>query len=461
MVDLFCGGDHGVRQLGVQSVSCHYGLRLLDDLDRVLAGVKSSFQNLLRAFRYPNYRRFFLGQGIAVAGFWMSTSAMGWLLYRMTEDPFVLGLMGFCMHGPTFFLTPFGGVVGDRWSRRNVIIAAQSLNGIIFGVLAVLTLFELVQVWQILAGCVLLGVVKAFEMPARQALVVDVVDRREDLSNAIALNSTVFHSGRLAGPILAGVVIIPLAGEGACFLLHSLGLVIAVRCFLSLRISRPRKEKPRKAIFSEMGEGFSYAFGYSPVRSLLFLLFAFALMGQPYNSLLPVFVRAVLEGDSSTFGFLIGASGLGAVVAALGLASRSSILGMGKIIFISGALYGLSLLAFAGSSLLPISILLQFLIGYTSINVMVGANTIIQTLVDDELRGRVMSLLGLVHLGTLPFGTLLFGRLASVIGAPQTVMFGAIGVLAAVSVFGMRLPTMRKVSLPRLREKGILPGPSS
>ncbi|MBC2601267.1 MFS transporter [Puniceicoccus vermicola] len=423
--------------------------------------MKSSFQNLLRAFRYPNYRRFFLGQGIAVAGFWMSVSAMGWLLYRLTDDPFMLGLMGFCMHGPTFFLTPFGGVVGDRISRRNVIIVAQSMNCLIFAGLAVLTLMGVVEVWQILTGCVLLGIVKAFEMPARQALVVDVVDRREDLSNAIALNSTVFHCGRLTGPILAGVLIIPLAGEGACFLIHSIGLIIAVRCFVSLTVKGPKKSSVKKAVFREMGEGFSYAFGFPPVRALLLLLFAFALMGQPYNSLLPVFARTVLEGSSSTFGFLVGASGFGAVVAALGLASRSSILGMGRVIFISGLVYGLALFAFAESRMMIASILLQFVAGYTSINVMVGANTIIQTLVDDQLRGRVMSLLGMVYLGTLPFGTLIFGRLAASIGAPQTVMFGAAGVLAAVAVFGYRLPGLRKVSHSRLVEKGIMPESAS
>jgi MFS family permease len=411
----------------------------------------------LRAFRYRNYRLFFTGQSVAITGTWITLAALGWLLYRLTSDPFTLGLMGFCLHAPTFVLAPFGGVLVDRANRRNLIIAAQLTDAAVVSVLAVLTLSGRVEVWHILTGCVLFALTKSFEMPARQALVVNIVDDRRDLSNAIALNSTIFHGARLVGPMLAGAILIPLGGEGLCFGVHALSYSVAVVCFLRLRVQTATPEKMRHGVLGELREGFGYAFGNRPIRALLLLVVGFVLLGQAFNTLLPVFAREVLAGDSGTFGLLLAASGLGAVTAALLLAARASVVGLGKIIFLSTLLFALSLALFGLSNHIALSLLMLFGCGFASINVMVGTNTIIQTLVDDRLRGRVMSLLGMVFKGALPLGMLLYGKAAATLGAPTAVMIGAAGCVLTGLAFRIQLPSLRRIARPVYVQRGILP----
>ena len=418
--------------------------------------MKAASKNLVRAFRYPNYRRFFLGQSVGIIGLWMAIAAIGWLLYRLTGDPFQLGLMGFFMHAPTFVLAPFGGVLVDRVSRRAVIIAAQAFGCVVMTTLGLLTLFDRIEVWQILALCGCLGVAKGFEMPAQQALVVDIVDDRADLPNAIALNATIFHGGRLVGPTLAGVLVIPWFGEGACFLLFAVGLIWAIRCFALLRPRPMAAREGKTAVFREIREGVVFAFGYPPVRALLLLLLALAFLGQPYNSLLPVFARSVLGGDSATFGLLVAASGCGAVVAALGMAVRRTVLGLDRVITVCLVLFGIALFFFAQSTSLALSLGLSLVIGFCGLAVMVSVNTIIQALVDDELRGRVMSLLGMVFLGALPLGTLVYGKAASLVGTPATVSVGAMAVLLVGLVSFFRLPAQRQAARIRYEEKGML-----
>lgn len=389
----------------------------------------------------------------------MTFAALGWLLYRLTGDPFMLGLMGFFMHIPTFLLSPFGGVLVDHVSRRKVIITTQIVDFFSISILAWLTLTGRVEVWHIMAVCLLLGITKGFEMPARMALVVDVVDDRQFLSNAIALNSTIFHGARLVGPMIAGGLLIPLAGEGVCFLVHALSYLFAMRCFSLLR-PKPMVPLPGNAtVFQKMSEGFHYVSSFAPVRVLLLLVTAFAMFGQSYNALLPVFAETILKGGSGTYGVLLAASGVGAVVAAVKLASRQTVLGLGKIIFISNLIFGIALILFAMSSTILLSLPLLALAGLTGINVMVGSNTIIQTLVDDHLRGRVMSFLGMVFMGALPIGSLVYGKAAELIGTPKAVMIGGVLCIFSSLIFRIRLPAVQKMVRPVYVERGILPPP--
>lgn len=419
-----------------------------------------SFRKLLRAFQYRNYRLFFAGQSVALTGGWMTLAALGWLIFRLTGDPLLLGLMGFFLHAPTFFLSPFGGVLVDRVSRRKVIVLCQIADSVTITTLAILTLTDIVAVWHVMSACVLLGITKAFEMPARMALVVDIVDDRNDLSNAIALNSTTFHGARLVGPMFAGVLIIPYFGEGVCFLVHAATYMFAIRCFTRLR-PRPMQPDPnRGSVYQQIAEGARFAFGYPPVRALMLLVMVLVTLGISHGTLLPVFAETILSGDSGTYGLLLASGGLGAVVAAIILASRESVLGLGRVIHISAIIFGASLLLFANSTHLALSLLLLFIAGLASINVMVGTNTIIQTLVDDRLRGRVMSLLGMVFMGAIPLGALLQGRLATLIGAPGSVSAGAIGCVIAGLIFGMRLRAISQIARPLLVKRGILPDTS-
>jgi len=414
------------------------------------------FSHLLRAFRHRSYRLFFLGQAVAITGTWMSIAGLGWLIFRLTGDSFMLGLMMFCRHAPTFVLAPFGGLLVDHVSRRNVIMGAQIADTLTISTLAYLTLSGRVEVWHVLTICVLLGVSKSFEMPARQALVVDIVEEREHLSNAIALNSTLFHSARLTGPMIAGMFIIPRYGEGGCFLVHALCYLLAIRCFAALHPREPERPDASVSLFRKLKEGFDYAFGFPPVRALLLLVTVFAFMGQSYNTLLPVFADEVFGGDAATYGQLLAAGGFGAVISAVRLANRKSVLGLGRVIFLSILLFGLSLIAFSRATYLPVALVLQVLAGMSGINVMVGTNTIIQTLVEDHLRGRVMSLMGMVFLGSMPLGSLAYGRAAAAVGAPLAVTCGAIGCILAGLLFGSKLPTLREAARPVYQRRGIL-----
>ncbi len=419
--------------------------------------MKKTIAHILRPFQYRNYRLFFLGQSIAINGTWMSLAALSWLTYRLTRDPVSLGLLMFYKQAPTFLLSPFGGVLVDYISRRRLIVIAQLIDGATMVVLGVLTITDRVEVWQVFAACMVMGITKSFELPARQALVVDIVEDRDQLSNAIALNSTIFHSARLVGPMLAGTLIIPWMGEGLCFLLHAVFCAVAVRCFAELK---PRPMAPREnpgSVFGQMREGFSYAFGFPPVRDLLILMIAIALFGQSYNTLLPMFAETVLGGDAGTYGLLLSATGLGAVISSLRLASRKSVLGLGTVIYQSVLLFGLALILFSHTKSVAVALVMQFFAGMAGIRVFVGTNTIIQTLVEDHLRGRVMSLMGMVFMGAMPLGSLLYGKVAEPLGVQQTMTAGALICMAAGVMFGLRLPALRRIARPVYAERGILP----
>lgn len=425
-------------------------------------------RHVFRTFRSRNYRLFSAGQFLSLAGTWMSMMAMGWLVYRLTGSPVMLGFVGFSMQFPTFLLSPLAGALVDRWNRRTVLVAAQSVNMITMLGLAATTLSGRVEVWQVFTACVLLGTTKAFDIPARQSLVVEIIEHRDDLSNAIALNSSMFQAAKLLGPMLGGAVMWAAGleaaaglgatgGEGLCFLLDGLSYVAVISSLAALRL----EDRPEPAVRRHLGydvlEGFQHAFGFRPIRALILLMGAIALLGMPYNTLLPVVADRVLGGNEGTYSLLMGAVGLGAFFGAMYLASRRSVLGLGRVITLAVLLFGAALTGFSFSGSLPVALGWLILSGAASMIALAGVNTIIQTLVADAARGRVMSFFGMTFMGAMPLGALLFGETAARIGAMDTLRIaGVCCVLAGIS-FGVRLPTLRVLARPVYVERGLLP----
>lgn len=411
---------------------------------------------IFRALKNRNYRLFFLGQGVSLVGTWMQTIAMGWLVYRLTHSPFLLGAVGFAGQIPMFVMTPFAGVLSDRWQRRRVLIATQTLSMLLALALAVLTLTHLVQVWQIVVLAVLLGAVNSFDMPARQAFTLEMVGRKEDLANAIALNSSLFNASRLLGPSLAGVLI-SLFGEGLCFLLNGVSYIAVILALLAMRLAPAPAQAREKDIFQDLWAGVRYAFGFLPIRNILLLLGLVSLVGMPYTVLMPVFAKDILHGGPETLGFLMACAGLGALIGAVYLAARRTVVGLGAWIAYAAGLFGLGLIGFSVSRSLLLSALMLAVSGFGMIVGMASSNTILQTIAEEDKRGRLMSLYALSFAGMAPFGSLLAGTLSARIGAPATLAFGGLASLAGATLFALQLPQLRNLVRPIYREKGILP----
>lgn len=410
---------------------------------------------IFRALSHRNYRLFFGGQSISLIGTWMQQIALSWLVYRLTHSAFLLGVVGFTGRIPTFLLAPFAGVWVDRWNRHRLLVVTQilSLNQAL--ILALLVFAGIIAIWQIICLSLFLGLINAFDVPARQAFVMDMVGKKEDLANAIALNSSMVNGARLLGPSLAGMLI-AVVGEGTCFLLNGLSFLAVIASLLAMKMI-PEKTKVKKPPFWEgLKEGFSYAFGFAPIRSLLLLLALISLMGMPYMVLMPVFARDILQGDSHTYGFLMGASGVGALGGALFLASRKNVLGLGKIIVIASSIFGIGLIGFSQSRLFPLALFSMVLSGFGMMVQMASSNTVLQTIVDEDKRGRIMSFYTMAFMGMVPFGNLLAGSLASKIGAPETVMMGGIACLLGSMLFAKKLPSLRRMLRPIYVRKGII-----
>ncbi len=410
----------------------------------------------LRALASRNYRLFFAGQGTSLVGTWITRVATSWLVYRLTGSAAVLGIVGFAGQVPTFLLAPFAGVWVDRSSRYRVLVATQVLSMLQSFALAWLALAGVINVTHILLLGAFQGVINAFDTPARQSFVVDMVEDRADLPNAIALNSSMVNGARLVGPSVAGVLIAT-AGEGWCFLLDGISYVAVIASLFAMRL-RPATPRPApKHPIVELREGFGYAFGFAPIRSILLLLALVSLMGMPYTVLMPVMAAAVLHGGPHTLGFLMGATGIGALCGAVYLASRQSVLGLGRIIPSASILFGCGLIAFSLSRSLPLSLGLMVVAGVGFMVQMASSNTVIQTVVREEMRGRVMAFYTMAFMGTAPFGSLLAGTLASHIGVPSTILAGGIACIAGGLVFGWHLPRLRELVTPIYVERGILP----
>ena len=413
------------------------------------------FTSTFRALRYRNFRLFFGGQIISLVGTWMQQVALSWLVYRLTNSATLLGLVGFISQFPAFVLSPFAGAIADRFDRRRIVIATQTLAMLQATILAILTLTGTITVWHILPLGFLLGLINSFDMPTRQSFMLEMIDNREDLGNAIALNSSMVNSARLLGPSLAGIII-ALVGEGLCFLLNAVSFIAVIAGLFAMKIKQ-QKKSPTSSIATGMKEGFHYAFSFPPIRHILLLLALVSVMGMPYVVLMPIFARDVLHGGPQMLGFLMAAIGIGALIAALTLASRKSVRGLGKMIPIASGIFGGGLIAFSFARTEWLSIPLLLISGYGMMTLMASSNTILQTITDDDKRGRVMSFYTMAFMGMAPFGSLLAGTLAGQIGAPNTLLItGSFCVIGAI-LFARQLPQIRELIRPIYVRMGIIP----
>lgn len=411
---------------------------------------------LFRALRHPNYRLFFSGQSVSLIGSWMTRVATSWLLWRLTQSPAMLGVLGFVGQIPTFLLAPVAGVWVDRLDRHRLLVATQILAMLQSLALAALALTGTIAVWHILALQCLQGVINSFDMPARQSLLVDLLEDRRDLSNAIAMNSTMVNGARLVGPSLAGLLI-AWAGEGWCFLVDGLSYGAVILSLLLMRLQLAPRPHATQRILQEFRDGLTYVRGFSPILWLLLLLALVGLVGMPYTVLLPIIASATLHGGAHTLGFLMGAMGVGALAGALYLASRPSVAGLGRLVPLASAIFGIGLVGVGLSGWYPLSLALMALTGVGFMVHLASTNTLIQTLVDERMRGRVMALYTVAFTGMTPFGSLLAGAIAGRIGAPLTLVCGGALCVLGAAGFARLLPQLRAQARPVLVTKGILP----
>jgi MFS family permease len=368
----------------------------------------------------------------------------------------MLGLVGFVGQIPTFVLAPFAGVWVDRLDRYRVLLTAQSFACLQSFAMAALTLSGAIQIWHILVLQALQGCINAFDTPSRQALLVDMIEDRDDLSNAIALNSTMVNGARLVGPSVAGLLV-AWVGEGWCFLLDGFTYFAVIASLLAMHLPKRAQRASEKKVLQDLVDGFRYAFGVAPIRAALLLLALVSVAGMPYTVLVPVIAERTLGGGPHTLGFLMGATGIGAVVGALHLASRTSVSGLGRLIPRAAALFGASLVAFGLSRSFALSFAVMIPAGFGFMIQMASSNTVIQTLVREEMRGRVMAFYAMAFIGMMPFGSLLAGAVATRIGAPWTVVWGGVICIVGAIYFGSRVPELREIERPVYVERGILP----
>jgi MFS family permease len=403
--------------------------------------MQSRLKASLRAFRHRNYRLFFAGQLTSLVGTWMQTVAQSWLVYRLTGSATLLGLVGFASQFPIFLLSPVAGAVADMYPRRRTMIVIQSLMMLLAFPLAVLTLMHRIQVSDVIVLAILLGIVNAFDIPVRQSFVAEMVGR-EDLINAIALNSSMMNGARIIGPAVAGILV-SVVGEGWCFFLNGLSYlaVIIGLIFITAGNNRPREHEGSR--IEAILEGFRFALHTRPVRALLLLLGVVSLMGMPYSVLMPIFADKILKGGAKGLGLLMGSSGVGALLGAAVLAGRQGVRGLGNWVMFACAGFGTSLMLFSLSRNFWFSTLLLLPVGFSMMVQMASSNTLIQSMVPDRLRGRVMALYSMMFLGMAPFGALLSGILANLMGAPSTVALGGAVCIAGAVVFRSHLPKIR------------------
>jgi len=410
--------------------------------------------DIFRSLRYRNYRLFFIGQSISLVGTWVQRIALPWLVYDQTGSAFLLGIVAFAGQIPTFLFAPIAGAIIDRYDRHKVLVISQYLA--MFQAIALTVCYYLgwtdPLVLIILAAA--LGTINAFDMPSRQSMVVDLVDDRRDLGNAIALNSSMFNAARLIGPSIAGLLM-ALTDEGVCFMVNAASFVFVIYTLSRMRIRRTVTGK-RTTVVRGMAEGFVYSFGFPPVRTILLLLILICLLGVPYMTLIPVFVKGVLQGNASSYGFLMGATGLGALGGALYLASRRSIEGLISIMALSAGLFGTGLLLFSFSRWMVPSLVLMFLVGLGMITAVASSNTMLQTITDDDKRARVMSFYAMSIMGATPVGSLIAGALAERLGAAFTIMLCGLAVLLAATFFSFGIGSLSRQVRSFLTKEGIM-----
>jgi len=404
------------------------------------AKTASKWSIAMRALRHRNFQLFFSGQLISLIGTWMQTVAQAWLVYRMTKSALLLGSVGFASQIPVFLVAPFGGITADRVNRRRLVIATQIASMILAGILAWLTLTGRVHVWHIFVLAAMLGVVNAFDIPGRQSFLVDMVGK-EDLMNAIALNSSMFNGARVIGPAIAGILVARI-GEGWCFAANSISYIAVIAGLLLMHVhSVPRVSK--HSPIEDIIEGFRWASQTRIIRALLLLLGLISLVGMPYTVLMPIFADKILHGGARGLGILMGSTGVGALFGALTLAAKTGVKGLGRWVAFACGSFGVSLVFFSFSTHFWLSVAFLLPAGYSMMLQMACSNTLIQTMVPDQLRGRVMAVYSMMFMGMAPFGAFFGGALAHRIGAPITVATGGVACVIGAILFGRALPDLR------------------
>lgn len=415
-----------------------------------------NWQLIVRALRHRNYRLFFGGQGISLIGTWMTRVATGWLVYRLTGSAFLLGLVSFASQIPILLLAPFAGVWVDRLNRHRVLVITQILSMLQSFALAILALAHIITVRDMILLNLFQGAVNAFDMPARQAFVIEMVEAPEDLGNAIALNSSLVNAARLVGPSIAGLIIAAL-GEGYCFLIDGFSYMAVIASLLAMTVAPKAIERTRRSVTAELREGWDYVVGFRPIWSILVLLALISLVGMPYTTLMPIFAGKILHGGAHTLGFLMGAVGVGALAGAVKLAARPSVLGLGRLIPLTAAGFGAGIIVFSASHWFWPSMLFLVATGYCFMQQMASSNTVLQTIVEHEKRGRVMSFYAMAFQGVAPFGSLIAGAAASRIGAPKTLIIGGALCVFGGALFALQLRTLRQLIRPIYQRIGIIP----
>ena len=422
----------------------------------VPASSRSRLATAVRALRHRNFRLFFAGQFISLVGTWMQTVAESWLVYRLTGSALLLGTVGFCSQIPVFLLAPIGGTVADRHDRRRIVIATQTASMVLPFILAVLTLTHRVHVWHVMVLAAGLGVVNAFDIPARQAFLVDMVGK-EDLLNAIALNSSMFNGARIIGPAVAGIMVASI-GEGLCFLVNSLSYIAVIAGLLLMKLERRGRLDQQGSPLENIIEGFRFVRNTGPIRALLLLLGLVSFVGMPYAVLMPIFAAQILHAGARGLGILMGATGVGALLGAASLAARVGTKGLGKLVAICCGTFGVSLILFSSSRFFWLSALLLVPVGFSMMVQMASSNTLVQAMVPDQLRGRVMAVYSMMFMGMAPFGSITAGALAHRVGAPWTVAMGGMACIVGAILFALHRPYIRAEARELILAQGMSGG---
>ena len=420
---------------------------------------RSRFHDLVRSLRHRNFQLFFSGQLISLIGTWMQNIAQAWLVYRLTGSSLLLGIVGFAGQIPIFLFAPIGGLAADRWNRHHVVIGTQVASMILAFILAALTLFHVVQVWEIVVLAALLGVVNAFDVPARQSFLIEMVVR-EDLMNAIALNSSMFNGARVIGPAIAGILVARI-GEGWCFFANAVSYIAVIIGLLMMKLGPLRTASKDSSPFEHIAEGFRFVRQTKPILALVLLIGLVSLVAVPYSVLMPIFADRVLHSGAHGLGALMGSTGIGALLGALTLAIRRGVQGLGRVVGLSAGGFGVSLILFAFSRSFWLSVALLIPVGYGVMLQMSSSNTLIQAMVPDQLRGRAMAMYTMMFMGMAPVGSLFAGALADKIGAPWTVAIGGLGAIAGAAVFLRRLPRLRFEAQQLIVAQGLSPAEPS
>jgi MFS family permease len=417
--------------------------------------LKDRLNRITRALRHRNYRLFFGGQSISLVGSWITRIATSWLVYRLTGSELLLGIVGFAGQIPMLILSPFAGVLVDRWDRHRILVITQILSALQSAALAVLALMNVITVTEVIVLQLVQGVINSFDTPARQSFVVEMVEDRDDLPNAIALNSSMINASRIIGPSIGGILIATL-GEGWCFGADAISYLAVIGSLLAMRRTRAVRADVDTRMLEELRTGWTYVSRFPPVRALLLIVALAGLAGMPYATLMPVIASKVLHGGPHTLGILMTASGIGALAGTLYLASRHTVVGLGKVIVAASIGLSLGLIAFSFSRSLWLSVVILPIIGAGMMLQAASANTILQTVVDENMRGRVMAFYSMAIMGVQPIGSLLAGIVADRIGSEQTIFYGAVLCLAGALWLAVKRPMLAEHIRPIYIERGII-----